>query len=175
MVPHLFSPAEAMEKAYTVSKESSPLERPKPESVTEGTSDEGVGQAGTDASTKAPEEVASSSPKETGGAGRSPAAEPEELEFEGIIRIQGIEPSLDLPLEWVARNLCGPENFIHFIVISRRLAPQLPSRATDWLIVYINSLSWTLFFSACWLLSVGLRLPSSPEFGTNKLVRSGGV
>jgi autophagy-related protein 5 len=123
MVPHLFSPAEAMEKAYTVSKESSPLERPKPESVTEGTSDEGVGQAGTDAST--------SSPKETGGAGRSPAAEPEELEFEGIIRIQGIEPSLDLPLEWVARNLCGPENFIHFIVISRRLAPQLPSRATD--------------------------------------------
>jgi hypothetical protein len=39
-------------------------------------------------------------------------------------RYRGIEPSLDLPLEWVARNLCGPENFIHFIVISTRVAPQ---------------------------------------------------
>ena len=129
MVPQLFSPAEATEKLSTVAKESSPLERPKPESQTEGTSDEGVVQADTDASTKAVEEVTSSSPKETGGAER--VAESGELEFEGIVRIQGIEPSLDLPLEWVARNLCGPENFIHFIVISRRLAPQLPSRAID--------------------------------------------
>lgn len=38
--------------------------------------------------------------------------------FEGIVRIQGIEPNLDLPLEWVARNLCGPEHYIHVIVIS---------------------------------------------------------
>lgn len=132
MVPHLFSPAEATEKPSTVSKESSPLGRPKPESETEGTSDEGVVQAGTDASTNAVEEATSSSPKETGGAGLvNPVAESDELEFEGVIRIQGIEPSLDLPLEWVARNLCGPENFIHFIVISRRVAPQLPSKAID--------------------------------------------
>ncbi|KAG0620933.1 hypothetical protein M758_4G256000 [Ceratodon purpureus] len=132
MVPHLFSPTEAMEKPSTVPKESSQFERPKPELETEGTIDEGVVQASTDASTKAVEDVTSSSPTETVGAGRvSPVAESDELEFEGIIRIQGIEPSLDLPLEWVARNLCGPENFIHFIVISRRLAPQLPSRAID--------------------------------------------
>lgn len=48
----------------------------------------------------------------------SAAGELEDPSFEGIVRIQGIEPNLDLPLEWAARNLCGPEHFIHVTVIS---------------------------------------------------------
>lgn len=35
----------------------------------------------------------------------------------GVIRIQGIEPSPDLPLDWIARNLCGPDHFVHICVL----------------------------------------------------------
>jgi hypothetical protein len=52
-------------------------------------------------------------------------------EFNGIVRVQGIEPSLDLPLDWVARNLCGPEHFVHLSVICTLVAPSLPSGAAD--------------------------------------------
>lgn len=31
----------------------------------------------------------------------------------GILRIQGIEPSPDLPIDWIAQNLCGLEQFVH--------------------------------------------------------------
>ena len=54
-----------------------------------------------------------------------------ELDFHGMVRIQGIEPGLDLPLEWAARNLCAPEHFIHLIVLSTWTAPRLPSGAID--------------------------------------------
>ncbi|KAL2652285.1 hypothetical protein R1flu_020413 [Riccia fluitans] len=37
-------------------------------------------------------------------------------QFQGIVRIQGIEPNLDLPLDWVARNLSGPEMFVHLCI-----------------------------------------------------------
>ncbi|BFI24572.1 autophagy-related protein 5 [Marchantia polymorpha subsp. ruderalis] len=37
-------------------------------------------------------------------------------QFEGVVRIQGIELNLDIPLDWVARNLCGPEMFIHLCI-----------------------------------------------------------
>lgn len=119
MVPHLFSPPETMEKQ---SRESSPPQKQKTESETEGAKDDLVVQTNNDAA----EEIKNTSPKETVSGLNNPVSESDALDFEGIIRIQGIEPSLDLPLEWVARNLCGPENFIHFIVISRRVAPQLP-------------------------------------------------
>eukprot|EP00249_Psilotum_nudum_P012802 c23996_g1_i3 orf=182-1435(-) len=33
--------------------------------------------------------------------------------LKGILRIQGIEPSLDLPLSWIMHNLCAPEQFVH--------------------------------------------------------------
>eukprot|EP00250_Pteridium_aquilinum_P035144 c8702_g1_i1 orf=331-1443(-) len=42
----------------------------------------------------------------------------------GIIRIQGIEPSPDLPVDWIAQNLCGPDHFVHvciLIAISRKM------------------------------------------------------
>jgi len=110
------------------SSESSPSQRRKTESETEGARDDGVVQANTEAAEEVP---STSSPKESLSGLNNPVAESDGLDFEGIIRIQGIEPSLDLPLEWVARNLCGPENFIHFIVISRRVAPQPPCRAID--------------------------------------------
>ncbi|CAM6114107.1 unnamed protein product [Calypogeia fissa] len=38
------------------------------------------------------------------------------IQFNGVVRIQGIEPNLDIPLDWVARNLCGPEQFIHICI-----------------------------------------------------------
>lgn len=113
MVPHLFSPPERLEKppSSSSSRESSPKSAGAAE-TTEGAdpSEEVSPQEGTGVPSEA-EEVADA-------AGSV---------FEGIVRIQGIEPSLDLPLEWVARNLCGPENFIHLIVISTRVAPQPPS------------------------------------------------
>lgn len=36
----------------------------------------------------------------------------------GFVRVQGIEPDLDLPLDWVARNMSCPEHFIHVIVFT---------------------------------------------------------
>ncbi|KAI5067092.1 hypothetical protein GOP47_0017620 [Adiantum capillus-veneris] len=41
----------------------------------------------------------------------------------GIVRIQGIEPSPDLPIDWIARNLCGADHFVHtciFIATNER-------------------------------------------------------
>ncbi|MCO5582144.1 hypothetical protein L7F22_036034 [Adiantum nelumboides] len=35
----------------------------------------------------------------------------------GVIRIQGIEPSPDLPVDWIARNLCGPDHFVHTCIL----------------------------------------------------------
>lgn len=31
----------------------------------------------------------------------------------GLLRIQGIEPSPDLPIDWIAQNLCGSDQFVH--------------------------------------------------------------
>ncbi|KAL3699560.1 hypothetical protein R1sor_017582 [Riccia sorocarpa] len=39
-------------------------------------------------------------------------------QFQGVIRVQGIEPNLDLPLDWIARNLCGPELFVHLCIFT---------------------------------------------------------
>lgn len=33
-----------------------------------------------------------------------------------IVRVQGIEPSLDLPFYWVAQNLAAPEHFLHICI-----------------------------------------------------------
>jgi hypothetical protein len=35
----------------------------------------------------------------------------------GIIRIQGIEPNPDLPMDWIAQNLQGPDHFLHACVL----------------------------------------------------------
>ena len=35
----------------------------------------------------------------------------------GIIRIQGIEPNPDLPMDWIAQNLRGPDHFLHACVL----------------------------------------------------------
>lgn len=35
----------------------------------------------------------------------------------GTIRIQGIEPSPDLPIDWIAQNLCGPDHFLHICIL----------------------------------------------------------
>ncbi|XP_024530448.1 autophagy protein 5 [Selaginella moellendorffii] len=35
------------------------------------------------------------------------------VQFDGTVKIQGIQPNLDLPFDWVARNLAGQEHFTH--------------------------------------------------------------
>ncbi|KAJ7517120.1 hypothetical protein O6H91_21G011100 [Diphasiastrum complanatum] len=57
--------------------------------------------------------------------GVSPLPPPESLsglesniKFKGTVRIQGIEPNLDLPIDWIAKNLCGTEHFVHMCVFT---------------------------------------------------------
>lgn len=38
-----------------------------------------------------------------------------------IVRVQGIEPSLDLPLYWAAQNLVAPEHFIHICIYTKNV------------------------------------------------------
>lgn len=33
-----------------------------------------------------------------------------------LVRIQGIEPKLEIPFSWVVTNLINPEHFLHIIV-----------------------------------------------------------
>lgn len=127
MVPHLFTRPESLDELSVKPRESSPTSKLE----TEGPTDDSVSQAISDASPKTADEEPSTSPIEPVAGLGSAAGEPDDLVLEGIVRVQGIELNLDLPLEWVARNLCGPENFIHLIVISRRVTLQLPSKAME--------------------------------------------
>lgn len=36
----------------------------------------------------------------------------------GTIRIQGIEPSPDLPIDWISQNLSGPDHFVHVCILT---------------------------------------------------------
>ncbi|KAG0631821.1 hypothetical protein M758_1G281500 [Ceratodon purpureus] len=104
-MPQLLSPSANMDKVSPLSAESSSLKRGKLEQATEGISDDAMAQVNSDASKVA--EVTSTSSKGTEMGSEVRVSESDTLDFEGIIWIQGIEPSLELPLEWVVRNLVG--------------------------------------------------------------------
>ncbi|GFZ09603.1 hypothetical protein Acr_21g0002020 [Actinidia rufa] len=40
-----------------------------------------------------------------------------------LLRIQGIEPKLEIPFSWVVNNLINPERFLHICVYVRVLEP----------------------------------------------------
>eukprot|EP01018_Ginkgo_biloba_P030698 Gb_31520 [translate_table: standard] len=40
----------------------------------------------------------------------------------GVIRVQGIEPNLDLPFDWVVQNLVAPEHFLHICLYTLSVA-----------------------------------------------------
>lgn len=40
-----------------------------------------------------------------------------------LVRIQGIEPRLDIPFGWVVKNLMNPEHYLHICIYVKAVQP----------------------------------------------------
>jgi len=44
-----------------------------------------------------------------------------------LVRIQGIQPKLEIPFSWVVNNLVNPEHFLHVCVCLKLPQVKIPS------------------------------------------------